>query len=171
MRLRAALLLALAAVAAAGCADFRHRTFRYGDRAPVKPFSFTLRDAEYSLRDGRFLLRVRLEVANRSGIANSLPRDRFTLRAGRDTELKRDRNLAERVGLVTARFEPGEIATLVIPFTLTEDALAMPLRLVVDRQTPRGGREVLTLLEVKRAGRPASLPAAGEWRRVVSARW
>lgn len=171
MRLRAAFLLALAAIAAAGCADFRHRTFRYGEPAPVKPFSITLRDAEYSLREGRFLLRVRVEVVNKSGVANRLARDRFTLRAGRDAELKRDLSLAERVGMDTARFGPGETATLVLPFTLTEDALSLPLRLVVDRQPLSGGGESLTLLEVKRAGRPASLPPSGEWRRVASARW
>lgn len=171
MRFRAAFLLVLAALAAAGCADFRHRTFRFGEPAPVKPFSITLRDAEYALRDGRFFLRVRLEIINKSGIANPLARDRFTLRVGRDTELRRDLNLAERVGLDTARFGPGESATLVIAFTLTEDALAMPLRLVVDRQPLKGGGEHLTLLEVKRAGRPGVPSAPGEWRRVSSSHW
>ncbi|MFZ4694058.1 MAG: hypothetical protein ACOYMV_02940 [Verrucomicrobiia bacterium] len=171
MRLRAAFLLALAAAVFAGCADFRHRTFRFGEPAPVKPFSITLRDAEYALRDGRLLLRVHVEVANKSGERQSLARDRFTLRVGRDTELRRDLNLIERVGLDTARFEPGEIAILTLPFTLTVDALAMPIRLVVDRQPLKGGGERLTLLDVKHAARPASLPAHGEWDRVSSAHW
>lgn len=173
MRLRAAFLLALAAVAVAvaGCADFRHRTFRFGEPAPVKPFSITLRDAEYALRDGRLLLRVHVEVANKFGERQTLARSRFTLRVGRDTEMQRDLSLVERVGLDTARFEPGEIAILTLPFTLTVDALAMPIRLVVDRQPLKGGGDRLTLLDVKHAARPASLPAHGEWDRVSSARW
>jgi hypothetical protein len=171
MRLRAAFLLALAAAAVAGCADFRHRTFRFGEPAPVKPFSITLRDAEYALRDGRLLLRVHVEVANKSGERQALARSRFALRVGRDTELQRDLNLVERVGLDTVRFEPGEIAILTLPFTLTVDALAMPIRLVVDRQPLKGGGERLTLLGVKHAARPASLPARGEWDRISSAHW
>jgi hypothetical protein len=173
MRRPVALPFLLAALALAGCGELRHRTFRYGEAAPVRPFAITLRDAEVAPRDGRILLRVRIEVANRSVEPATLSRERFVLRVGRDTDLPRDRNLAERVGFDTARFAPGESATLVLPFTLTRDSLRLPLRLIVDRRSSssRDGREALTFLEVKRAGAPASLPPEGGSRRVASSRW
>ncbi|MCC7519673.1 MAG: hypothetical protein IT578_10875 [Verrucomicrobiae bacterium] len=169
-RRHVALLLAFVAFTLIGCADFRHRTYRCGEAAPVRPYAFVLREAEAALRDGRVRLRVRIEVTRHSSEPGALSRDRFALRVGRDAETLRDRNLVERLGFEAVRFAPGQTVSIVLPFTLSHDALTLPLRLVVDRQADRRGRERLTLLEVKRNGRPPVLPANGEWRRVTPSR-
>lgn len=170
MRLFAAIPVVILALVAAGCADFHNRVYRYGEEVPAKPFSFALRDVEYAARDGRLHLRVRVEVANRSGVANSLIRDRFTLRVGRDVEIPHDRSLLESVGLNDVRFKPGETDLLTIPFTLDRNALDQRLCLIVDRQTDRAGRVRLSLVEAKRGG-PPQAPPTDAWRRMTSAQW
>lgn len=170
MRLTVAIPALLLAFAVAGCADFRNRTYRYGETVPAKPFSFALRYVEYATRDGRLQLRACVEVANRSGEPHSLSRERFTLRVGRDLEIPHDPTLLEKVGWGGMRFKPGETDLLTIPFALDRNAFDQRLCLIVDRQTDRAGRARLSLIEVKRAG-PVRTPPTESGRRMTSARW
>ncbi len=95
-----------------GCADYANRTYRYGEEVPVKPFVFKLEKVEYAVKDQTVILKAFLEVSNRSQDKNTLSRQRFSLRVGKDREVARDSTFLEAIGVDTTGFSPGESATL-----------------------------------------------------------
>jgi len=152
------------------CADFSNRVYRYGEEVPVQPFVLKLTQTEYGLQDNQLVLKLTLQAANRSNDENNLSRNRFVLRVGQSREIKRDLTFLESLGMETISFKKGEDATVTVSFVLSQDSLQEKFALIVDRQ-PKDGRELLTLIQVKDASPPKSLPTQGEWRIARSTRW
>ena len=153
-----------------GCADFFNRTYHYREEIPLKPFVVKLLRTDYSLKQGQLILKVTLNIANRSSEKNSFSRNRFVLRVGATQEVQRDPTLLEMLGADNVFFVPGEEAALTVAFVVPQDSLNQSLALIVDRQQKRG-REQLTLIRLKNRPGPKNLPAEGEWRSVHSAGW
>lgn len=169
MKSKIVLVMMISLLGLTSCTDFFNRAYRYNDEIPLKPFVMKLVKTEYGKIDGKWIVKVSLEITNKASDKNTISRNRFTLRAGPSQEVSRERNLIEELGFETVAFGPGETVLLTIPFVLSEDELQQKLALIVDRQT-RKGREYLTLIQVKDASAPKKLPE-GEWRTARSSAW
>lgn len=166
------MVLVTAAGLLAACADFYNRCYRYHEEIPLSPFVMKLVQAEFSMKNGQAIVKVSVQVANRSTEKSSLSRDRFVLRVAGTTEVARDQSLFESLGFDCIPFSPGEEKTVVVPFVIARQDLASRLDLIVERLRIKKQKHVrTTLVEIKQGGSPSILPVEGEWRRVQTARW
>lgn len=155
----------------AGCGDFQNRTYRYGDVIPAKPFSVQLVQTEYGLQNQQVVLKLTLQVANRSDKKQPFGKDKLVLRVdGGNCEIERDKSLLERIGLQLDSLSPGEEAKLTVPFVISKENAGRQLDLLVERREVKG-KSSLSLVRVKNKGMPGVWPAPGEWIVVRSASW
>jgi hypothetical protein len=162
----------LVAAGLTACADYYSRTYRYRDEIPMSPFAVKLLRSELGMVDGRVTLRMILHLSNRSAERQSLAWGQFAIRIGRTREQSCDQGGSEPSAREAVSLEPGKETDVAVPVVVARPDLDQRLDLVLGWSDAKPRKHPMrTLIVVKKAGAPRSLPREGEWRVLDSENW
>jgi len=162
---RVFLPLFLVALTLVSCRDYSNRVYHYGEEIPLNPFILKVSKTDYRLDQDNGLLKIYIQIRNKSESINSVKKSRFVLRTEKN-EIQHQEDLREQAGLETISFGPNEVAVMTIQFIVPPDELNQRLDLIIDDSGKQNGKP-LSLVYLKNR----SFPKNSEWQTTESPRW